>query len=98
MSVSPALQSAIQKNVVVMFTGNYCGFCTRAKSLLSSKNISFDEHNIETGDNAKLFSEIEKTFRHDTVPAIFIKGKFVGGCSDLQALEKNGKLDQMLKK
>ncbi|EPY34697.1 glutaredoxin 3 [Strigomonas culicis] len=43
-----------------------------------------------------LREQIFKQYEHDTVPAIFINGKFIGGCSDLQALQKSGELSKLL--
>ena len=91
-----SLQQIIAKNTAVLFTTATCPFCIRAKNLLNELKVPFDELNINQAENAKLFGEIEKTYNHDTVPAVFVKGQFIGGNSELQAANKSGKLSQLL--
>ncbi len=80
---------------VVIYTKNNCVFCDRAKSLLNSKNVAFEEHNLE-GKSDELRVLMEKTGMR-TVPQIFINDELVGGFDDLNALEKEGKLNDLLK-
>ncbi|NTW71458.1 MAG: glutaredoxin [Eubacteriaceae bacterium] len=79
---------------VIIYTWSYCSFCNYAKKLLSSKNISFTEINIDNDDDT--FQEQALKTGHRTVPFIFIGGKFIGGYTDLKALNDSGKLDLML--
>lgn len=80
---------------VTIYTRQGCGYCSRAKSLLTSKGVDFVEHDA-TG-NAELRQEmIAKSNGGSTFPQIFIGDKHVGGCDDLHALERAGKLDTML--
>jgi glutaredoxin 3 len=80
---------------VTIYTRQGCGFCTRAKSLLTSKGVDFVEHDA-TG-NAELRQEmIDKSNGGSTFPQVFIGDKHVGGCDDLHALDRAGKLDTML--
>jgi glutaredoxin 3 len=80
---------------VTIYTRQGCGYCTRAKSLLSSKGVEFVEHDA-TG-NAELRQEmIAKSNGGSTFPQVFIGDAHIGGCDDLHALERAGKLDQML--
>jgi glutaredoxin 3 len=80
----------------VVFSTASCPYCIRAKALLQKENIAFDEHDVDKiPDASAIWNEIEKGFT-DTVPAIWIKGKFVGGCTDLQKLQAQGKLQQLL--
>jgi glutaredoxin 3 len=91
------LTQIIGANRVVVFTRTKCPFCLRAKELLRSLGASFDEHDIDVvADDAKIFEEIQKQFSHETVPAIFIGGKFYGGCSDITALHEKGELKPLL--
>ncbi len=80
---------------VTIYTRQACGFCARAKSLLSDKGVDFVEHDA-TG-NAELKQEmIGKANGRTTFPQIFIGETHVGGCDDLFALDRAGKLDAML--
>lgn len=79
---------------VKIYTRQWCGYCTAAERLLKSKGIAFE--NIDcTGDNAKRKWLAEVTGR-TTVPQVFIDGQAVGGYDDISALDRSGKLDQLL--
>ena len=93
-----SLQQIIAKNTAVVFTTASCPFCIMTKKLLNQQNVPFDELNINESANAKLFEEVEKQYKHDTVPAVFIKSKFIGGNSELQAANSNGELAKLLGK
>ena len=80
---------------VVIYTKHGCPYCTRAKQLLDSKRVSYQEIGLDSEPNRRQ-EMIEKSGRH-TVPQIFINGKSVGGCDDLHELERQGKLDSLLK-
>jgi glutaredoxin 3 len=81
---------------VTLYTWANCPFCVRAKNLLKSKNISFEEINLD-GKDEELKALRERTgFR--TVPQIFVGEEFVGGFTELAALDGSGKLDEMLKR
>ena len=71
------------------------GFCHSAKRLLGSKNQSFAEIDVST-DSDKRQEMMARANGGYTVPQIFINGTHVGGCDDLYALERSGKLDPML--
>jgi len=80
---------------VVIYTRPFCGFCARAVSLLTRKGASFTE--IEAGmDPGKRREMIERAGGRATFPQIFIGGAHVGGCDELIALERDGKLDSLL--
>ncbi|MGM0584900.1 MAG: glutaredoxin 3 [Pseudomonadota bacterium] len=80
---------------VEIYTSPICGFCVRAKRLLDSKGVSYVEHDIfsEPGARAEM---IQRSHGGRTVPQIFIDGAPIGGCDELHALERAGKLDAML--
>ena len=80
---------------VEIYTTTYCPFCTRAKSLLKSKNIAFVEIDV-TEDDALREKMIELSGGRRSVPEIFINGKIVGGFDELKALNDAGKLDGLL--
>jgi len=80
---------------IEIYTRKMCGFCTAAKSLLSRKGAAFREFDA-TFDSQLRQDMISKSGR-TTFPQIFIDGTHVGGCDELHALEREGKLDPMLK-
>ncbi len=82
------------KNVVV-YSKDYCPYCVRAKELLASKGVSYEEIEVDVYPE-RLNEMIEKANGRRTVPQIFIDEKHVGGCDDLYDLERAGKLDELL--
>ena len=80
---------------VVIYTRQYCGFCSAAKRLLDEKGVAFIEHDA-TLDPSLRAEMVQKSNGGRTFPQIFIDGTHVGGCDDLYALERAGKLDAML--
>jgi len=80
--------------VVKLYTTPWCPYCVRAKHLLTSKGVEFDD--IDVSSQPKLRLEMEKLSRRSTVPQIWIGDKHVGGCDELFALERAGKLESML--
>jgi glutaredoxin 3 len=80
---------------VIIYTKSYCPYCVKAKSLLDLKGAQYQEINAEEGNH---FEEmLKKSNGMKTVPQIFIGDLHVGGCDDLYALDKQGKLDDILK-
>ena len=81
---------------VVIYTGPLCNFCSAAKHLLNKKKINYEE--IDIGyDDKKREEMLKKSNGSRTVPQIFIGSHHVGGNLELQALEREGKLDNLLK-
>ena len=80
---------------VEIYTRPTCGFCHMAKRLLTSKGVSFSEVDISAHPNRRP-EMIQRAGGRSTVPQIFIGGKHVGGCDDLMALDRGGKLDALL--
>jgi glutaredoxin 3 len=81
---------------VRIYTARYCPYCASAKSLLKRKGVSFTE--IDIGGNWERRDEmIERANGRVTVPQVFIGGLHVGGSGELRALEREGKLDQLLR-
>ena len=82
-------------NAVRMYTTQVCPYCIRAKSLLKQRGVEqIDEVRIDL-DPAQRDHMIELTGRR-TVPQIFIGDTHVGGCDELYALEREGRLDPLL--
>ncbi|MBW9087043.1 glutaredoxin 3 [Rhizobium wenxiniae] len=80
---------------VTIYTREYCGYCSRAKALLQSKGVDFVEHDATYSQELRA-EMIAKANGGSTFPQIFINGEHVGGCDDLHALDREGKLDAML--
>ncbi len=80
---------------VEIYTSPLCGFCHAAKRLLSTKGVSFSEIDVSRDPALRQQMMSRANGRH-TVPQIFIGPDHVGGCDDLFALERAGKLDRLL--
>jgi glutaredoxin 3 len=81
---------------ITMYTGPICGFCDAAKRLLQRNNLSFDEIDISSKEG--LMEEmIEKAKGKRTIPQIFFNEYHVGGYQELRTLEKENKLQDLLK-
>jgi glutaredoxin 3 len=80
---------------VEIYTSPICGFCVRAKQLLDRKGVAYVEHDVFSTPGAKA-EMMQRADGRRTVPQIFIDGEGIGGCDELYALERAGKLDPML--
>jgi len=81
---------------VVIYTGDLCVHCDWAKDLLNRKKIEFTEFNVAK-DTKKREEMLKKSKGARTIPQIFIGDLHVGGNAELQTLEREGKLDNILK-
>ncbi len=75
---------------IIIYTTTICPYCVRAKALLKRKGYDYSEINAD--DEAERNEMIEKAGGRRSVPQIFIDGNHIGGCDDLYALDKEGKL------
>ena len=82
---------------VEIYTKAFCGFCARAKRLLDTKGVAYEEYDITLG-GPKRAEMLDRAPGRTTVPQIFIDDRHVGGCDDLFQLERNGQLDPLLTK
>ena len=80
---------------IEIYTKFGCPYCSRAKQLLSAKDVTFEEYDITMG-GPKREEMIARAPGANTVPQIFIGDKHIGGSDDLYALEQSGKLDPLL--
>jgi glutaredoxin 3 len=80
---------------IVMYASGWCGYCARARALLQSKKVVFQEVDVDTQPGAR--AEMIKRSGRRTVPQIFIGETHVGGCEELLQLEASGGLDPLLK-
>lgn len=79
---------------ITLYVTDWCPYCQRAKALLESKQLVFNE--IDVDEDPKLRKEMTARSGRRTVPQIFIGERHVGGCDDLYALESKGELDQLV--
>ena len=79
---------------VIVYSSDYCPFCSRAKYLLESKKVAFEE--IKVDGKPQVRAEMAKKAGPTSVPQIWIGETHVGGCDDLFALDRAGKLDALL--
>jgi glutaredoxin 3 len=80
---------------VEIYTSPLCGFCHAAKRLLKQKGVNFSEVDVFANPGRKP-EMIQRANGGRTVPQIFVGETHVGGCDDLFALERSGKLDGLL--
>jgi glutaredoxin 3 len=81
---------------ILMYKTSYCPYCVRAKRLLvDRKGMVITEIDIEQNP-LKKEEMLSLSGGRRTVPQIFINGQHIGGCDDLEALEKRGDLDKLL--
>ena len=79
---------------VVMYSGEQCAYCMRARHLLEKKGVAFRE--IKVDQSAELRAQMEQLSQRRTIPQIFIHGRHIGGFDDLAALDSAGELDSLL--
>ncbi|TAL36028.1 glutaredoxin 3 [Phenylobacterium sp.] len=79
---------------VTIYTKPYCPYCIRAVDLLEKKGVAFTE--IEAAFDAEKRQEMMRRSGRATFPQIFVGDRHIGGCDDMMALEREGKLDPLL--
>ena len=80
---------------VEIYVKSTCGFCYRALQLLDAKGADYEAYELTWG-SPRREEMIQRANGRTTVPQIFIDGRHVGGCDDLYALDRQGKLEQLL--
>jgi glutaredoxin 3 len=80
---------------VQVYSKKNCPFCVRAKALLDRKGIPYEEIDAEGSDELRAW--LAEASGQKTVPQIFVDGRPLGGFSDIDALDKQGKLDPVLR-
>lgn len=80
---------------VVIYSTTVCPYCVRAKQLLERKGIPYKEINL-SNEAPEARIELMQRTNHRTVPQIFINDQFIGGFDQLYALEREGKLEELL--
>ncbi len=80
---------------IEIYSGDYCPYCVRAKSLLKQRGLDFIEYNVQQDPN-KRTEMMERSNGGRSIPQIFINDQHVGGCDELYALDRKGQLDAWL--
>ena len=80
---------------VQVYSKQHCAYCVRAKALLQKKGVTFEEVDVEH-DDAKRVWLVEASGQR-TLPQIFVDDRSLGGFSDIEALDQQGKLDPILR-
>lgn len=80
---------------VEIYTTPFCPYCSRAKALLGQKGVDFQEYDVSM-DYAEREKMRDRANGGHTVPQIFIDDQHIGGCDDMFALDRAGRLDPLL--
>ena len=80
---------------ILIYSSNFCPYCTMAKRLLSNKGVDYTEINVDS--RPELREEMMHKTKRRTVPQIYIGDFHVGGFDELYALDRDGRLDALLR-
>lgn len=80
---------------IEVYTQPWCPYCARVIGILTDKGVTFREIDAPHGTQERQDS-IRRSGGRTTVPQVFIDGRHIGGCDDLVALDRAGKLDPLL--
>ena len=80
---------------VTLYTKSSCPYCVRAKRLLDRKGVAYDEVSVEGRDDLRTW--LAETTGQKTVPQVFVGDRPLGGFTDVDALDREGKLDAILR-
>lgn len=80
---------------VEMYATMWCPYCARARALLKKKGVAYSE--IDLDEQPRRREEmVRRAGGRTSVPQIFIDGEHIGGCDEMVALDRAGKLDAKL--
>jgi glutaredoxin 3 len=79
---------------ITMYTTAWCGFCVRAKAFLDAKGLAYRE--VQVDDEPGFRARLHELTGGWTVPQIVIGDRPIGGYSELRALDRDGRLDELL--
>ncbi len=80
---------------VTVYTKRSCPFCVRAKRLLEKKGVAYEEVDVEGNDDLRIW--LAERTGQKTVPQVFAGERSLGGFSDVDALDRDGKLEPILR-
>ena len=81
---------------IEIYTQPWCGYCARAKRILEQKGAAYREIDAPNGTSQRA-EAVRRSGGRTTVPQIFVAGQHLGGCDDLEALDRAGRLDALLR-
>jgi glutaredoxin 3 len=93
--VNAARYDPFMSATIKVYTKQNCPFCIRAKRLLEKKGVAYEEIDVEGNDDLRIW--LADTTGQKTVPQIFAGDRSLGGFTDLDALDRDGKLDPILR-
>ena len=79
---------------IEVYVQDWCGYCAHVVSLLRKKGVAFQEIDAPHGSAAR--ADAVRRAGRSTMPQVFIDGQHIGGCDDIVALDRTGKLDTLL--
>ena len=77
-----------------IYTTRWCGYCVRAKALLDARGVDYEEVHVDGDPGFR--ATLRDLTGGWTVPQIVIHGRPIGGYTELRALERSGRLDELL--
>ncbi|MDT9597848.1 glutaredoxin 3 [Sphingosinicella rhizophila] len=80
---------------VEIYTKFGCPYCSRAKYILNSKDVDYEEYDLNS-QVGKREEMMQRSNGRHTVPQVFIDGRHIGGCDDLIEADRSGRLDPLL--
>eukprot|EP00759_Apiculatamorpha_spiralis_P044562 PhF_6_TR41544/c0_g1_i1/m.62930/K03676/grxC, GLRX, GLRX2; glutaredoxin 3 len=91
------LDTMLKQNNIVLISATYCNFCVRVKSLLIEHNARFVSLEIDIIPNGReLFRAVVARTANNTVPQVFVRGKFIGGYDDMAHIRDSGRLRALI--
>ena len=98
--IQESIKNIVEGNDVVLFMKGtkespQCGFSNAVVNTLSFMNVSYKDVNVL--ENSNLREEIKSFTDWPTIPQLYVKGEFIGGCDIVKDMYKNGELSEVLK-
>ena len=98
-SVLEQIEQVVKENDIVLFMKGtpefpQCGFSQRVATMLSSYNIPFAAVNVLLNEEVR--QGIKDYANWPTIPQLYVKGEFVGGCDIISEMHENGELEELL--
>jgi monothiol glutaredoxin len=99
-TISTRIQSDVEKNDVMLYMKGtpmfpQCGFSARVIQILTHMNVPF--HTANVLEDAELREGIKSFSQWPTIPQLYVKGEFVGGCDIITEMFQNGELETLMK-
>eukprot|EP00469_Lotharella_globosa_P003766 CAMPEP_0167799608 /NCGR_PEP_ID=MMETSP0111_2-20121227/17145_1 /TAXON_ID=91324 /ORGANISM="Lotharella globosa, Strain CCCM811" /LENGTH=206 /DNA_ID=CAMNT_0007694525 /DNA_START=9 /DNA_END=629 /DNA_ORIENTATION=- len=86
----------VQDNTVMIYSKSYCPFCVKVKDLFQKMGVEAKVIELDEQSTDDMESTLKELTQQRTVPQVFVKGKFIGGCDDTMAAYSAGKLQELL--